>query len=182
MLDELVCPSTPLSSWGGWQAHVISASWLGLANGSSSRMEGREWGPGIDALNTSILAASLSWRSWSVSLSLELRGLNGAPVSLAPFYCFQWLNNPMLHAFLSSPDDSHRGVSLRSSFKKEFARTSLVIQWLRFRTFSARVPGSIPGWETRSRILKWRSKILCAATKTQCSQKKEFVTELQGCG
>ena len=90
-----------------------------------------------------------------VSLSvLGAKGASGAPVSLAPFCCFQWLNNPMLHAFSSSPDDSHIGVSLKSSFKKEFARISLVVQWLRFRTFSARVPGSIPGWESRSCILK----------------------------
>ena len=48
-------------------------------------------------------------------------------------------------------------------------------------------PGSIPGQGTRSHMLqlkilhmpKRRLKILCAATKTQCSQINKYITELK---
>ena len=53
-------------------------------------------------------------------------------------------------------------------------RTSLVVQGLKLHTGGS---GSIPDWGTRCHILQlrtqmlqWRSKILCAATKTWCSQ------------
>ena len=49
--------------------------------------------------------------------------------------------------------------------------TSLVIQWLRLWALSAGTPGSIPGQATRFHMPQLKKKnILCADTKTQCSQ------------
>ena len=54
-------------------------------------------------------------------------------------------------------------------------KTSLVVQWLRFRTANAGGLGLIPGQGTRSHMVQLRIcmlqlKILHAATKTWCSQ------------
>ena len=46
--------------------------------------------------------------------------------------------------------------------------TSLVVQWLRIRTLSAKGLGSIPGQGTRPHMLQL--KILCSTTKTWSSQ------------
>ena len=57
----------------------------------------------------------------------------------------------------------HQGIS-----KTFFSGTSQVVQWLRFRTPNAGVPGLIPGRETR--LCMPQLKILCAAAKTLHSQ------------
>ena len=53
--------------------------------------------------------------------------------------------------------------------------TFLAVQWLRLHTPNAGGPGLIPGQGTRShmwqlRVLMPQLKILCAITKTWCSQ------------
>ena len=61
----------------------------------------------------------------------------------------------------------HQSIS-----KTFFSGTSLVVQWLRFHTPNAGVPGLIPGQQTRSCMSQL--KILCAATKTQHSQINKY--------
>ena len=65
-------------------------------------------------------------------------------------------------------EDSARG------YKNLVMGTSLVVQRLRLHAPNAGSPGSIPGWETGSHVLRlsihmWQLKILQAATKTQGS-------------
>ena len=48
--------------------------------------------------------------------------------------------------------------------------TSLVVQQLRLCASNAVSVGSIPSQGTRSHMPQGRLKILCAATKTQCSE------------
>ena len=75
-------------------------------------------------------------------------------------------------------------VSLKLFQNKKFVLkisrggTSLVVQWLRLRAFSAGGQGSIPDQGTRSQMLQLRIhvpqlKIPHAATKTQCNQINE---------
>ena len=45
-----------------------------------------------------------------------------------------------------------------------------MVQWLRRCIFNAGDPGSILGQGTRSHMPQGRSKTLCAAAKTRCSQ------------
>ena len=49
--------------------------------------------------------------------------------------------------------------------------TSLMVQWLRLHILNAGTPSLIPGWETGSTDHNY--KILHAATKIWCSQKKK---------
>ena len=49
--------------------------------------------------------------------------------------------------------------------------TSLMVQWLRLHILNAGTPNLIPGWETGPTDHNY--KILHAATKIWCSQKKK---------
>ena len=76
-------------------------------------------------------------------------------------------NLPMVEKILPLP-------CISSWVKNSCMGISLVVQWLRLSSLNAGSTGLIPGQGTRSHMLQWRSKILCAATKTLSSQINKY--------
>ena len=76
-------------------------------------------------------------------------------------------NLPMVEKILPLP-------CISSWVKNSCMGISLVVQWLRLSSLNAGSTGLIPGQGTRSHMLQWRSKILCAATKILSSQINKY--------
>ena len=85
-----------------------------------------------------------------------------------------FLNNDCIVLLLGKSRETEFFRYLKIKFRSGDG-TSLVVQWLRLHAPNAGVPWLIPGQGSRSYMPQRRSKILCAATKTWCSQINKWI-------
>ena len=113
---------------------------------------------------------------WAPSVSGHLHLLFPHLEHSSPRYHQGWFPHLSLCAHISF---SERSSFWPCFFKSPSLGTLLEVQWLRLHIPNAGGSGSIPSRETRSCILQLKLcmsqlKILWAATKTQCGQKKKI--------
>ena len=89
--------------------------------------------------------------------------------------CYAAVGNTTLYINYTSIKKRERKSPIFTDHNNDGCGTSLAVQWLRLQASNAGGPDSVPGWRTRSHVLKLRGcmfqlKILRVATKTWCSQ------------